>query len=463
MFMGKYKRLAINTIIFAIASFSSKLLSFLMLPLYTNILSTQEYGIVDIILPTCNLLIPLASVGIINAIIRFGLEKTADKKGVLTIGCITLSGGFLLLLAFAPLLYKVNVLAPYVPYMYLLILMSCAHGLFSQFARAIGYVKFYAVDGVLSTILTIGLNILFLVVLKMGIEGYLLATILTDMLCAVIDFLYVRLYRYLNSKRVARSLWISMLAYCIPLIPNTICTWIMTISSRYILLGNFGESENGIFAVANKIPTILMIVANIFSEAWQISAVTEEDGRDEFFTRISGMYQALAFTVASGLIAFSQIAVHILAAPAFYDAWRYIPPMVIGTTFGCISTFLASIYMINRKSVYTLMTTAIAAGLNIVLGILFVDVFGALGVAYATAVSYFVQFAIRAIHTRGIVRIAWNLPRLFANIVLLLAQTVVMLSQCKGYFIINIVIVLVVVAVNMKDVLILVRQKLKRG
>lgn len=461
--MDKYKRLAINTIIFAIASFSSKLLSFLMLPLYTNILSTQDYGVVDIVLQTCNLLIPLASVGIINAIIRFGLEKTADKKGVLTIGCITLMGGFVVLLLFAPLIYRVEVLAPYVPYMYLLILMSCAHGLFSQFARAIGYVKFYAVDGVLSTVLTIGLNVLFLVVMRMGIEGYLLATILTDMLCAVIDFLYVHMHRYLNIKSVARTLWISMLAYCIPLIPNTICTWIMSISSRYILLGSFGEGENGIFAAANKIPTILMIVANIFSEAWQISAVTEEEGRDAFFTRICGLYQALAFTVASGLILFAQIAVRILAASAYYTAWRYIPPLVIGTTFGCISTFLASIYMINRKSVYTLMTTAIAAAMNIALGILFVGWFGAIGVAYATAVSYFVQFAIRAVHTRKIVRIQWNMPRLLISVLLLVAETAVMLSQCPGYFWICAGIALVVVVIHVKDVLTLLRQKLKRG
>ena len=461
--MGKYKRLAINTIIFAIASFSSKLLSFLMLPLYTNILSTEDYGVVDIVLQTCNLLIPLASVGIINAIIRFGLEKTADKKGVLTIGCITLGSGFVVLLLFAPLLYKVEVLAPYVPYMYLLILMSCAHGLFSQFARAIGYVKFYAVDGVLSTILTIGLNVLFLAVLDMGIEGYLLATILTDMLCAVLDFLFVQMYRYLNIKRVARSLWVSMLAYCIPLIPNTICTWIMSISSRYILLGSFGESETGIFAVANKIPTILMIVANIFSEAWQISAVTEEEGRDAFFTRICSLYQALAFTVASGLILFSQLAVRILAAPDYYSAWQYIPPLVIGTTFGCISTFLASIYMINRKSVYTLMTTAIAAVLNIALGICFVQAFGAIGVAYATAISYFVQFAIRAVHTRNIVKISWNLPRLFANVLLLLGQTIVMLSQIKGYLLVSAVLLLAVFVLNVKDVLALVRQKVKKG
>ncbi len=461
--MGKYKRLAINTIIFAIASFSSKLLSFLMLPLYTNILSTEDYGVVDIVLQTCNLLIPLASVGVINAIIRFGLEKTADKKGVLTIGCITLTGGFAVLLLFAPLLARVQVLAEYVPYMYLLILMSCAHGLFSQFARAIGYVKFYAVDGVLSTVLTIGLNILFLAVWRMGIEGYLLATILTDMLCAILDFLFVRMYRFLNIKRVARSLWISMLAYCIPLIPNTICTWIMSISSRYILLGSFGESETGIFAVANKIPTILMIVANIFSEAWQISAVTEEEGRDLFFTRICGLYQALAFTVASGLILFSQLAVRILAAPDYYSAWQYIPPLVIGTTFGCISTFLASIYMINRKSVYTLMTTAIAAVLNIILGIWFVGLFGAIGVAYATAISYFVQFAIRAVHTRSIVKITWQLPRLFTNVVLLVAQTAVMLSQFSGYLWVSAAILLVLFGVNAKDVLSLVRQKLKRG
>jgi len=460
--MGKYKRLAINTLIFAIASFSSKLLSFLMLPLYTNVLSTSDYGVVDIVLQTCNLLIPLASVGIINAIIRFGLEKTADKSGVFTAGCITLCGGFAILLLFAPLLYRVEVLAPYVPYMYLLILMSCAHGLFSQFARAIGYIKFYAVDGVLSTVLTIALNILFLVVFRLGIVGYLLATILTDMICAVLDFLFVRMHRFLHFKKLARSLWISMLAYCIPLIPNTICTWLMSISSRYILLGYFGESENGIFAVANKIPTILMIVANIFSEAWQISAVTEEEGRDSFFTRICGLYQALAFSVASGLILFSQLAVKILAAPAFYNAWTYIPTLVIGTTFGCIATFLASIYMINKKSVYTLLTTAIAAGLNIGLGIWFVSIFGPIGVAYATAISYFVQFVVRAIHTRSTVKIQWNLPKLLFNVGLLVLQTAVMLSQCPFYLWISAGLFVLVFATNVKDILALVRQKLKK-
>lgn len=206
-----------------------------------------------------------------------------------------------------------------------------------------------------------------------------------------------------------------------------------------------------------------MIVANIFSEAWQISAVTEEEGRDAFFTRICGLYQALAFTVASGLILFSQLAVRILAAPDYYSAWQYIPPLVIGTTFGCISTFLASIYMINRKSVYTLMTTAIAAVLNIVLGIFFVSVFGAIGVAYATAISYFVQFAIRALHTRSIVKITWYLPRLFTNIILLVVQTTVMLSQFDGYIWVSAAVLLVVFVLNVKDVLTLVRHKLKRG
>ena len=64
--MDKYKKLISNTVIFAIGTFSSKVLVFLLMPLYTRVLSDAEYGITDLIVQTGNLLLPLASLGIVN-------------------------------------------------------------------------------------------------------------------------------------------------------------------------------------------------------------------------------------------------------------------------------------------------------------------------------------------------------------------------------------------------------------
>lgn len=137
---------------------------------------------------------------------------------------MTIFLGFLVMVLCDPLITKVTVLQGYTGYLYLFVLASALHGLCSQFARAIGYVRFYAIDGVFSTVLTIVLNILFLAVFRWGVKGYIWSTIITDFTCAALVFLLTRLHRFISFKKVTRALYYKMLAYCMPLIPNTVCT-----------------------------------------------------------------------------------------------------------------------------------------------------------------------------------------------------------------------------------------------
>lgn len=458
--MDKYKRLMNNTFIFAIAAFGSKLLIFLMMPFYTRVMSTEDYGIADVLVQTCNLLIPFATVGINNAIIRFGLDRGSNKKGVFTIGLITIAAGFVLMALCDPIISQVSVLKGYTVYLYLFVLASALHGLCSQFARAIGYIRFYAINGIFATALTIVLNILFLAVFKWGVKGYIWSTIITDFTCAALVFLLTRLHRFVRFKMVTKELYMKMLSYCMPLIPNTVCSLIVSISDRYLITYMIGEAANGIYAVSNKIPTILMIVANIFAEAWQISAVTEEEGRERFFSRVCGVYQAIAFTTASLLIVTAQLSTKILAAPSYYEAWRYIPILVSATTFSCIATFLASIYMVEKKSMCTLVTTMLGAVINIALNTWWIPVYGIYGAAAATLISYFIMFAVRAVHSRKYVKIKWNMKKLMINIFALILQNIVMVSMCPLYLLWSSLLAAVIVIVNFKDVISIIRTRL---
>lgn len=458
--MDKYKRLMNNTFIFAIAAFASKLLIFLMMPFYTRVMSTEDYGIADVLVQTCNLLIPFATVGINNAIIRFGLDRGSNKKGVFTIGLITIAAGFVLMALCDPIISQVSVLKGYTVYLYLFVLASALHGLCSQFARAIGYIRFYAINGIFATALTIVLNILFLAVFKWGVKGYIWSTIITDFTCAALVFLLTRLHRFVRFKKVTKELYMKMLSYCMPLIPNTVCSLIVSISDRYLITYMIGEAANGIYAVSNKIPTILMIVANIFAEAWQISAVTEEEGRERFFSRVCGVYQAIAFTTASLLIVTAQLSTKILAAPSYYEAWHYIPILVSATTFSCIATFLASIYMVEKKSMCTLVTTMLGAVINIALNTWWIPVYGVYGAAAATLISYFIMFAVRAVHSRKYVKIKWNMKKLMINIFALILQNIVMVSMCPLYLLWSSLLAAVIVIVNFKDVISIIRTRL---
>jgi O-antigen/teichoic acid export membrane protein len=215
--MNRYKKLASNTITFAIGTFSSKFLVFLMLPLYTRALSNAEYGEVDLIVQTCNILIPIASAGIMNSIIRFGLDSSTNKKGVFSIGLLTCLIGFALLWLVRPVFINIDFLSKYIAYIYLFVLASALHSLCSNFIRSQEYVRLYAFDGVLRTALTVILNILFLMILRWGVAGYLLATILSDSVSVIVLVFSARLYRFLSLRSIDKSAVSDMLKYALRL------------------------------------------------------------------------------------------------------------------------------------------------------------------------------------------------------------------------------------------------------
>lgn len=459
--MDRYKKLASNTFIFAIGNFSSKLLVLFLMRFYTSVFTQDDYGLLELLVQTCNLLIPIATVGITHSMIRFGLERTANKQCVFTTGILTVLAGFTVLLCFAPLMNKVEKLQGYLPYLYLFIFMSSMQGICSQFARSRGFIHLYAVDGVFRTVLTIGLNVLFLTVFKLNVAGYLLANILTD-LCSIVGiFCIARLRRFINLRSLQAIPILNMLRYSIPMIPNTVCTWIINISDRYILSYIIGDAATGLYAVANKIPNILIIISNIFGEAWQISAVTEDRGaRSRFFSRVANVYQAVAFVGASGLIMTAKLSTRILASAAFYDAWICMPLLLMGTMFACLAAFLSSVYMVEKKSVYTFITTAVSAGANIVLNLLLIPDYGMNGAAFATFISYFIMFFSRKLHTQSFIRIKWKNGPLLLSFLLVSAQTIIMMREVKGWLIYEIVLFLAVTALNGKNILLAVKKLL---
>ncbi len=462
--MDKYKKLLSNTFIFAVGTFSSKLLTFLLMPFYTSILSTAEYGVGDLISQTVYLLIPLATVGINNSIIRFALEKNINKSGVLTTGFVTILIGFAVMCCFAPLLNQISIFTGYTFLVYFFILFSSLHSLFSSFLRSLGYVKLYAFDGIARTLLTILLNILFLAVFKMGVAGYVLATPMADLISSVFLVFTTKLYRHIRLRFIQKKTAIAMLKYSLPLIPTTICSWIINISDRYMITYMIDTSVSGIYAVANKIPTILLVIANIFGDAWQMSSVEERDprAREKFFSNVSNMYVSIAFLVGSFLTVFAKVITTMLTTPEFYSAWTYMPILNMATTFACLSNFLGSVYMVEKRSLSTFFNILVGAVLNVVLNFFLIPVYGAQGAAIATFVSYFVMFFIKMIHTRKYVKIKWNFLKLFTNTVIMVMLCVVMLMENEHWILFASLFLLCALLMNVSDLLVGLKKLLKR-
>ncbi len=427
--MDKYKRLFSNTLIFAIGTFSSKLLSFFLTRLYTEVLSQGQYGITDMLQQSGNLLLPLITLGITNAVVRFGLDKGVRKSDVFTTGLLSLFGGAVLLLLISPLLSGIPLITDYVWLLCVFVITSSLRSLCAQFVRAQNRVKLFAIDGILSTVTTILFNILFLVVFRWGVLGYMFSIICADVISVFFLVLVARLHRFVDFRSLDFSVLRSMLKYAIPMIPNTVLWWITNVSDRYLVAGFLGENFTGLYAAAYKIPSLIMLASGIFMDAWQISAVTEEEDIDTFYTRIMSLYSSLLFVMASGIILFTRWIPHVLFAKEFYSAWQYIPLLVISMVFTCIVNFLGSIYMVEKKSVRSLLTALVSAVVNVVLNLLWIPRYGVNGAAAATLVCYLVVFVIRVVDTRRYIRIQWDVTRLVACTVLVLAQTVLLLCQ----------------------------------
>ena len=131
-----YQKLLSNTLLIALSTFGSKLLVFFLTPFYTAMLSTEEYGIMDNVVQLSNLLIPIASAGIANAVIRFGLDGVTDKKAVYTFGIVVTAAGSALLLAFYPLLDLIPYTNGYTLLVCFYVIASNFHAACAQFSRA---------------------------------------------------------------------------------------------------------------------------------------------------------------------------------------------------------------------------------------------------------------------------------------------------------------------------------------
>lgn len=396
----KYTRLISNTAIFTIGKFVSKLIVIFMLPFYTSCLSNAQYSTADLITNLCNLIIPIAALGVGEGIFREAAGKSRDKEAFFTNGIVIMAIGTAAVMILSPLLLLVDTFSPYIWLIIGYIIASNIHSVCSQYVCAIGRTKLFAGQGILNTVICVVFNIIFLAGLDMGVEGYVLSILLGDLLSALFVFLYAKLYRAIQVRKISKDVMKELLRFCLPLVPSTVFWWITSVSDRYMVAFMRSEAENGLYAVAYKIPTLLTYVVTIFNDAWKLSAVSDagdEKERAGFYSQIYKYYQSIMFMGGAALCFFSWIMARILFAEGFREAWIFVPILTVATVFTAFDTFLGSAYFTVKKTGMSFYTSLIGAVLNIILNFLLIPPYGAMGASAATLVSYFAVFIIRAV------------------------------------------------------------------
>lgn len=425
-----YRYLLKNIGLLSLSSFATKILIFLLVPVYTSVLSTREYGTYDLFNTTVGVLLPILTSNIQESVLRFSLEKKNNLNSIVTICTkyLLFSNLFIVICLLLNKLLMINAtLSQYSVVFFMMFFVQSLSGVLTCYIRGIDKVNYLAISSVIATIFIIVSNIMLLIVFKWGLMGYFIANILGPLAQSIFllvrsDFVRrIRLRKYYAEER-------KMIGYSRPLIANSIAWWINSFSDRYIVSLFCGVDINGIYSVADKIPAMLNIFQSIFNQAWTLSAVKDFDPKDEngFFSNTYSIYNGIMTIVCSGIIIFDKILARILYANDFYFAWKYVPWLTIGVLFGALSGYIGGFFSAVKDSKVFATSTILGASTNIILNFIFTPIYGAMGAAVATAICYFIVWLFRFVQSKKYIKLTVNIKRDCISYSLLILQTIVL-------------------------------------
>lgn len=435
--MNRNKRMLKTTIIYFVGNFGSKILTFLLLPIYTNWLSPDQFGNMDLLLSIVPLIGPIFTLQTTESIFRFLFDcKSEDdvKKNVTSAFTIYCFGMILFLVLFIP--YCMITHFEYSFLFGLYFILNYLGIFFQQVMRGFKQNIDYSATGVISTLVQGVTNILLIRIIA---ENSLLVAPILASLCIVIYGLFrTSLFKYLDFTKLEKPVIKEQLNYSVPLIPNQICWWFNGIVGKYIVNFFLNTGANGILAVATRFPNLVSTIMQIYFLAWTENSIYEFDSedRDEYFSNnLKGLMEFMLFCMA-GLLVVIKIYFKYAIDPMYYEGVYLVPILFIAMFFNCIATFFGTVYTASKKTKDAFFTTVYAAIVNIVASYLLIGNIGIMGYALANLLSYLVLVVVRIISVRKIVSVTIRIPN-FLSIISFVLSIVI-------YFIYNNTIILLV-------------------
>ena len=446
--MNREKLLIKNTAIVSLGKICTQLITFFLLPLYTAVLSTEEYGVVDLLNTLVGLFLPIVTLQIEQGVFRYLLDCRDNEKEQKTIISSTV---FFLIIQSIIYLVCFLIVSQWIhnDYKYFLAINLIAN-IFSavllQISRGLGDNTSYAIGSFLSGAITVILNVIFIVVFKMGAYGMLTATLLGNLICALYIIIRKKIYKSISIKANNTTVLKKILKYSIHLVPNMISWWVVNASDRTIISSVLGIEKNGIFSAGSKFSVVVTTLYSVFNLTWTESASLniEAEDKDKFFSKMFDFNLRFFGSLCLGIIAFL--------------------PFVFGLLI--IVSFLGSRYGAKKITKEIAKTSILAAVINVVVNILTIKWLGLYAASISTVVAYLSMAIYRFIDSRKYVKISLNYKFLI-SILIMFAITIV------AYYVRNIMIcalIAVVVVIytifinrkNVKFVMNMVRKFIKK-
>lgn len=426
----KIKALGTDTAIYGISTILGRFLTFILTPLYAHLLTQSELGIVAIIFGYVAFLNVIYSYGMESAYFKYSATKElgGDRENF-TVPFVSLLATSLvfsgILAVCSPgIAHLINVPLESIILYAAAILALDAWAIipFGSLRMARKSVHFAAIK-VAGIVVTVGLNFLFLIHFRMGLEGIFLSNVIGSGLTLVL--LLPVIIRNLTPTW-NRNLYRALLKFGIPYVPAGLAAMMIQVIDRPILEALTDQATVGIYQANYRIGIAMMLIVSTVDFAWKpfaLSHASDPDARP-LFARILTYYILLMATV---FLVVSFFIGEIVSVPAFWGKsilpapyWvglPIVPIVMLAYVFlGVFGNISAGIYIEKKTHLFPIITFA-GAGVNVVSNLLLIPVLGFMGAALATLMSYAVMMVMGYFMVRRFFPVPYEFARI-AKIVL---------------------------------------------
>lgn len=392
--MNPKKELAKNTFLIALSKISTQLLVFLMLPIYTTLLSVEQYGFVDLVISYSGIIAPIVLLNLQTALFRYLIDARNDKKAQNSILTNAFEVIVFMTLAVVGLLLILNIFIdiPSVGVVLFYLLSILFSDLVIQITRGVGSTKAFAITSICQGVLGVVFILLLLGVLHMGPEGMLLGLGFGFLLPSIVLSFYIGLHKNIKLSTRDRAVKKELLSYSMPMIPNSIAWWVYNVSDRTIITIVLGVAASGIYAVSVKFSGILGALSGIFYQSWSESASinikTAPEIRTKFFSDIFSLSFRVFGTLSILILAGVAVFFPWLVNDNFSESYLYIPVLIIGGLLSTIVSYYSAIYLALKKTKQVMNTSIAGAVVNLVINLGLIWFIGIWAAAISTAVAY---------------------------------------------------------------------------
>lgn len=406
---NKNQSLMKGMLIYAIGNFGTKILAFLIVPLYTYYISTSDMGTYDLLISTVSLLTPIITLQIADASYSFMIRDRMDHKL-----CVRTSMQVLLFNSVISILVIVGVNCFFpIPFFWDFIWLSVTTNILTVVQRMLRGLKnqvLFAISGVIYTAVFLTLNVVQITVLHQGVRSLLTSAIIANLFALGSIYLLERkLWTSLFRKPDFPGMK-EMLRFAIPLIPNQLNWWVINSSNRYIISLSLGNSANGIFAISYKFPTILQLVLSLFNTSWQDVVVADNEDSGAYYTSVFRTLYILSFTLLLPLIPATKLVIVWFMEQSYHSAAAYVAFLYLGTVFQSFASFYGVGYLRGKDTKRASTTSIYGAVVNVVLHLCLIPFIGLQAAAISTFVGFLVMWLVRERHNRKElnIRVKWG-------------------------------------------------------